>query len=27
VADVVVTVKPDPGAAIRIASWETGTEG
>jgi mannan endo-1,4-beta-mannosidase len=27
VATVVVTVKPDPGAAIRIASWETGTEG
>lgn len=27
VANVVVTVQPDPGAAIRLAPWETGTEG
>jgi mannan endo-1,4-beta-mannosidase len=27
VADISVTVKPDPGAAIRIASFETDTEG
>jgi mannan endo-1,4-beta-mannosidase len=27
VATITVTVKPDPGAAIQVASWETGVEG